>query len=159
MGSPGISTFDVSPPYRAGSDDFNGNAKIDDAEAPPDAATMPSAAEYNTLTAQMCSVNKVIAVAKLSLGVLAGVYSMASFTAAGSAPTTPTFTITKNGTGDVSITWPANTFPPPVVAPESSLNHTAPGMITAYAITNGVRVVMLNSAGAAADMPFTVTVN
>lgn len=159
MGSPGTSTFDVVPPYRASPTDFNGCAKQDDAENPPDAATMPSAAEYNTLCNQAVALGKVVSAAILSLQVVATVYSVLAFSAAGNAPVLGTFTVTKNGVGDVSITWPANTFPPAVCGPEASLNHTVPGMITAYAITNGVRVVMYNATGAAADMPFTVCVN
>lgn len=153
------STFDATPPFRPGTADFNGCAKIDDAEFPPDAATMPSAIEYNKLCDLVIALGKVVSAGVISVGVAAGVYSVASFSAAGNGPVIGTFTVTKNGTGDVSITWPVNTFPPAVCAPEASLNHTVPAMITSYAITNGARVVMYNAAGAAADMPFTVCVN
>jgi hypothetical protein len=157
--SPGISTFDVVPPYRPTTTDFNGAQKIDDATDPPDAATMPNAAEANTTAGLFASLGRVVSLTTLSLTV-GTPYVIASLMCAVSAAVVGSFTVVKNGTGDVSITWPANFFgSAPTCSPEASLNHTAPGMITAYAITNGVRIVMFNSAGAAADMPFTVSVN
>jgi hypothetical protein len=159
MASPNQSTFDVVPPYRPGAADFNGAAKLDDQANPPDPQTMPNAAEWNTICLLLVAMGKVISSAVITVTVSAGTYSASQISAAGAAVSIGSITVTKNGTGDVSLTWPANTFPPAVAAPEASLNDTAAGMITCYAITNGVRIVMLNAAAAAADKPFTVCVN
>jgi hypothetical protein len=68
-----------------------------------------------------------------------------------------TLTPNSTGTGVTEITWPANSFPPAVVKPKAYLN-AGPGMIWAEPISNGVRVHTYNSAGAAADLAFTVDV-
>jgi len=69
--------------------------------------------------------------------------------------TSATITVTDNGTGDTSLTWPANSFPAQILEPGGCINGDTVGMIAIESITNGVRVRTLSSAGAAADLPFT----
>lgn len=159
MTSPNASTFDIAPPYRPGSADFNGSAKVDDSENPPDPTIMPSAAEYNTLTKLMVALGKVIPVAVVSIKFTAAVPSIDLFSAPGSNVTLPTFVVTDNGAGDTSITWPANTFPAPVAQPTVSLNqdanYAAPRV---FAIANGVRIKTPNLSGTLQDAAFTVCI-
>ena len=157
--SPGISTFDVVPPYRPTTIDFNGGAKIDDATDPPDAATMPNAAEANTTAGLFASIGRTMCVCTLTVTQVAGSYSISQTAAATAAVVNGTFTVTKNATGDVSITWPANTFPASTGGPEATANNMTMGSNAAAAlIANGVRV-LLAVGTVATDMNFTVTIN
>jgi hypothetical protein len=69
------------------------------------------------------------------------------------------FTVTDNGTGDTTITWPANTFPPPAYKPKASLNSDVAALApVAFYVSNGVHVKTRNSAGTLTDMDFTVDI-
>ena len=155
--APNQNTWDMSPPQRPTTNHFNGVAKIDDATYAPDAQTMPSAAEYNTLCALVVAYGQVAPNAVISVqgGTTPTVLGVASMK---SAFVPSSVTVTRNGTGDVSLTWAAGTFPGSVLNPTASLNAGALGQIDAVAITNGVRVRTANAAGTATDYSFTVLV-
>jgi hypothetical protein len=155
--APNASTFDLATPRRPTTNDFNGAAKIDDAQYPPDAQTMPSAFEYNTLCLLVVALGKALPVAVVSV-TGGNPPTLAGFAAPGSAVVSGSFTLTRNAVGDVSITWPANTFPTPAVAPSVSTNAGTWCDADVVAITNGVRVRTYNGTGAATDLSFTVTV-
>lgn len=155
--APGVSTWDLVPPRRTTTNDFNGCVKVDDQQYPPDPATMPSGAEYNTLCLLMVAVNRVMPAAVISV-TGGNPPTLAGFAAPGSSIVGGTFTLTRNGAGDVSITWPANTFPTPATAPVVSTNAGAQSDADVVAITNGVRVRTYNAAGAATDLSFTVEI-
>lgn len=156
MASPNANTFDLSPPRRPGTNDFNGIAKYDDASFPPDPTTMPNAAEWNTLEFLMLAVARVCPVVNLS--VTGGVTpSINAFPSVNSNVLIGTFTVVRNSVGNISITWPTNTFPPSACAPMAHLN-AGPGMIHAVVTANGVNIFTYNSAGAATDLSFTVAV-
>lgn len=154
--SPGASTFDLVPPRRPVVGDFNGAAKIDDAQYPPDAQTMPSAAELNTSAKLHVAAGAVLPLLVLSIlgGASPTVFGCISAVA---AVTPATLTVIRNGAGDVSVTWPANTFPPSSVYPTVSRNAGAAGDEDIVPITNGVRVRTWNTSGVATDASFTVT--
>lgn len=157
MVAPNANTFDLAIPRRPGTNDFNGVAKIDDSNEPPDPQTMPNAAEWNTIEWLVLALGRVMPVLVLSILGSASP-SVISFPCARSTVVIGTFTVTRNSAGDVSITWPANTFPASASPPIVSLNGSADGRITADAIANGVRVYSYNAAGAATDRSFTVQV-
>lgn len=157
--SPGISTFDVVPPYRPTTTDFNGGAKLDDATDPPDPVTMPNAAEANTTAGLFASLGRVVSVCTLTVTQTAGTYSISQVSAATAAVVIATFTVTKNAVGDVSITWPANTFPASAGGPEATANQLSFGAsAAAILITNGVQV-RLAVGTVATDMNFTISIN
>lgn len=152
MGSPNASTWDASPSHRPTTADFNGAAKIDDAVYPPDPTTMPSAAEWNTICKTLASIGQVIPNVSIDF---TGTGGGGTFNAArsplsgvavlsGTTISVPTgvITITRNGAGDYSFTWPANTFPTPLGTPRAIPcgNGAANWTADAVAITNGVRV-------------------
>ena len=145
------------PPRRPILNDFNGAVKIDDANYPPDPQTMPNSAELNLYGRIHVAVGAVVPNAILSVTggpptLLAGFVSPSTLVSSG------TFTVVRNGAGDVSITWPANTFPVAQVGPMVSTNAGTQCSGDAVAITNGVRVRTYNSAGAATDYSFTVQI-
>lgn len=151
MAAPNASTFDLDPPRRPGIDDFNGIAKEDDPEEPPNPREQPNAAEWNTMEWLLMSIGRVMPVSVVS--VASNAVTQAS--AAKKDVTTGTFTVTVNGTGDLDITWPANTFPAAVAAPAGFLN-SGPGMIHVSGIVNGVNVKTYDGTGVAANRDFTV---
>ncbi len=155
--APGVSTWDLIPPRRPTTNDFNGAAKIDDATYAPNPQTMPSGAEYNTLCLLMVALGKVLPNAVVSV-TGGNPPTLAGFAAPSSSIVGGTFTLTRNSAGDVSVTWPANTFPTSACAPVVAPNAGALCDVDAVAITNGVRVRTFNAGGAATDLSFTVTI-
>lgn len=156
MSSPDANTFELTPPRRPGSNDLNGLAKEDEPGELPDPTTMPSAAEWNTIGHLLLAAARVMPVAVLSI-VGGAAPTLLFFPNARTDLVNASFTVTRNGVGDVSITWPVDTFPTMVARPVAALN-SGPGMIHATPITNGVRVYSYDSAGAASDKDFTVQV-
>ena len=156
--APGTSTWDLVSPRRPTTNDFNGAAKVDDQQFVPDPQTMVSGLEYNTLCLLVVAMGKVLPNATFSI-TGGNPPTLAGFAAAASAVVSGTFTLTRNSAGDVSITWPANTFPTATCAPEVSTNAGVQCSVDAVAITNGVRVRTFNAAGAPTDLSFTVTLN
>lgn len=72
-----------------------------------------------------------------------------------------TITATDDGTGITALTWPANSFPPNLVDATATINvvsGSAAGYATTETIANGVRVRCYDTAGALANLPFTVRV-
>jgi hypothetical protein len=149
-------------PRRPSTDDLGGDEKVDDAVFPPDENEHPTAAGWNQLVKVVAALSRTAAACKLEVRYSAGAPYIARVTALSDDVALATFgTPTDNGTGDVSITWPANTFPthalsPSGLTPLSSSSASIDGHVEE--ITNGIRVRMF-SAGAAADVPFTVELN
>lgn len=152
MPAPGQSTFDgnpnANPPtivgYRPGLPDFNGGALTDDGRFPPDPSTMPTAALFNTIAAMLVSLGRASHVGGFAITagaspVMSSWWAAGNNIASGSNP----FSITKNGPGDYSITWPAGLFPT-TGQPHAWLNVQLTGghsvSIGAVWIANGVRV-------------------
>ncbi|WP_394849714.1 hypothetical protein LZC95_19955 [Pendulispora brunnea] len=119
----GQSTFDEAPPRRPGLSTFNGAAKADDAEFPPDPKTMPSAAEYNALCRLVIAYGKVVPVAIVDVAFTGGAASVQRFVAAGSHVTTASFTVQRTGPGDTDVLWPEDAFPAPVVDADATITE------------------------------------
>ncbi|WP_394847409.1 hypothetical protein LZC95_08080 [Pendulispora brunnea] len=117
------STFDANPPFRPGLASFHGAVKVDHTEFPPNPLTMPSAGEYNLLCKLVIAYGKVLPVAIVDVKVSNGTASVDRFTAAGSNITLATFTIVRNGAGDIDVLWPATAFPPAVVDADASVTE------------------------------------
>lgn len=166
MSSPNANTFDLVPPRRPGLNDFEGASLSDDVEEPPNPLTDPTSATWNTLCRVLTALGLVTPVCRLGItGHVSQPFINALACVVTAVTQTPvvgtgfgTFTIVRNSIGNVSITWPAGTFPAAAFPPKASLNHTAAGMITAFAITNGVTVITMTNAAALADLPFTVDI-
>ena len=150
-------TFDIVPPRRPAVEDIDPTL-VDDAEYPPVAGD-PYADQLNQMGLLIQRACALIPVAIFSVRFSAGTPILDSFSCAPTAPITGTFTITDNGTGDVSITWPANTFPTELVKSMATITENVAALAPAtVSIANGVRVRTRNPASALADIAFTVAV-
>lgn len=159
--TPLASTWDLASlaiplvPRRPTLNDFNGAVKIDDANYAPDPQTMPNGPELNLYAKLLVALGAVCP--SLVFSITGGaVPTLAGFLSASTLVSTGTFGINRVSAGVVDITWPANTFPASQVAPVVTPNAGVLCDVDAVAITNGVRVRTYNSAGAAADLSFTV---
>ncbi len=152
-------TWDITPPRRPSLDDMGGGTVQDHAARPPYKATMPYADLYNqgqTQTERLAAMTEAVTI---SVTFAAGVPGVSQFTAMRTSVVIGNFTVTDNGTGDTTITWPASTFPTSTGGPMASLNDTTVGGgITASLVALGVRVLTWTGAAAPADRDFTVTV-
>lgn len=157
MSAPNASPFDLTPPVRPGTDHFNGIAKIDDAAYPPNPQTQPNADEWNTIEWLLLSIGRVMPVAVFTV-TNSGTPILTKVQTAAKDKSPGDFTVTDVATGRVRIEWAAGTFPSSAGGLIPGLNG-GPGMIHAVEITNGLEVFTYNSAGAAADFPFTVILN
>lgn len=155
--APAELTWDISPPRRPSLSDL-GNAAIQDhASKPPDKATMPYADQLNQWAKQLERLAAMIEGVGLSITFAAGTPSVSQFVAMRTTTVIGDFTVTDNGAGDTTITWPANTFPPSVLGPIVSINSDSDALAPrAFLVANGVRVKTKDSAGVAADLNFTV---
>lgn len=153
MSSSDTLTYDQSPTHRPDITELGGGAKVNVAPE-PDPVRQLRAEDINQLSQQAAAVGRVMPVALVQIEQTAGTYSVIAVSCAPTTPTTGTFTLTKNGTGDVSVTWPSGTFPSPIAKARAHVTGSAPLMVAAQAISNGVRVRMKNDTGTATDSHF-----
>jgi hypothetical protein len=159
MAAPAQLTWDITPPRRPSLGDVGGATLQDHASKPPDKATMPYPDQLNQWAKQIERLAACSPVAVISVQFTAGVPSVELFTAMRTTLTIGDFTVDDNGNGDTTITWPANTFPPPVARPSVTVNEFHPFLTPTVAnVANGVRVKTYDNAGVATDVNFTVTV-
>jgi hypothetical protein len=172
--STGISTWDVSPPYIPGLPDYNGAALINDAEAPPTPGDMPTANLMNGTAFIEISLAQTAPSLIVSVTYSGGNPAFDSgTTAAGVSPgatspyTSAAIVLERTPTGashgDITVYWPANTFPPHRTRPTATINGSTPGVIACDWYTDtgghsGVRIVTQNLSGTATDLPFTVVI-
>jgi hypothetical protein len=170
MPAPNQSTFDgnpnANPPttagYRPGADDFDG-AQLENADNNFDPRYVPSAPRFNTDALTIVSCGRMIPWASIS--VTGGATPSIAFwrvaanqITGGSGTSGSPFTLTRNGAGDISITYSAALFPSPMGQPHATLNVQLGAheyAIGALNISNGVRVTTVTDA-ALTDMNFTV---
>lgn len=152
-------TWDITPPRRPSLDDIGGATLADDAAYPPHKATMPYADQLNQCQTQIERLAAITEVVTLSVTFAAGVPSVSQFTAMRTTTVIGDFTVTDNGPGDTTITWPASTFPTSTGGPMVTINEDVDALAPrALLVALGVRVVTKNAAAAATDIAFTVTV-
>lgn len=155
MATPDTCVFDLPIPRRPGLDDTGGGAKQDDQEYPPDPETMLTANDANQWSHLHVRMGAVIPVAILSVHFTGGTPSVELMTSVkDSSFTIADLTVTDNGIGDVSITWPAGTFPARTANHEAVIAGAVAGFATASTIAHGARVYTAGTGGAAADLSF-----
>lgn len=151
----------VSSPRRPSTDDLGGAEKLDDDEFPPDPVEMPDAGGHNQTTKVVSRIAGMTAAAKLEVRFASGAPYVNRADGLGTAIDPDTFTPTDNGTGDTTIEWPADTFPPEVVSPNGlTLYSSSTNPVTGHVeeVTNGVRVRTFVN-GVAADVDWSLNLN
>lgn len=140
-------------------DDLGGQDWQDDAEYPPPRNGEDLYADaVKQVWQQVAAAHRVLPSAVISVTFSVGVPSIVKVRCCSAVLTSSDFTVTDNGTGDTSITWPAGALPPQDAEPEVSANWT-PCLIEAHSITNGVRIISTDSTNTAVNAPFTVRIN
>ncbi len=168
MGAPDFLTFDGGTgddgpelPRRPSTDDLGGDAKQDNNENPPDDVEHFTAAGWNQLVKVAAALSKTAPVCKLEVRFSGSTPYVARAPALSSNVTLSTFTVTDNGLGDTTVTWPANTFPPTACSPTGLTLLVTTSAVRACdveEVTNGIRV-RTKAAGAGADIPWTIDLN
>lgn len=166
MAIPLQSVFTLATPRRPSIADLGGAAFTDDQEFEPD-DTMPSAAMENQNEWVLQATEAVTPVLRLSVTWNGSAYVLTYIQSKNTNVTGGTFTPTRNSAGNISITWPANTFPAPAGFPSARLVTAAllyNATITAQNITNGVQIFITagtsgSAAAAGSDQSFTVDVH
>jgi hypothetical protein len=156
----GDSEDDVAP-RRPSTDDVGGDAKEDDAEFPPDDVVHFTSAGWNQKAKQIPAIAKVAAACKLEVRITAGAPAVSRVSSPSSLVEPATFTPTDEGTGDTSVEWPEDTFPPHVCSPTGlTFLSSSASSVTGHVeeIANGIRVRTF-IAGVAADVDWTITIN
>jgi hypothetical protein len=169
--APGVCTWDLSPPRRCGTDDFNGAAIVFRAEAPYDPRIVPTANDFNTRPRILSGFAQVLANAKVSVSLPGGSPALSAVrtiagVSPGAAPPTLNVERTPGGAanGDIFVWWAPGSFPTPTVAPRARVNGNAAVCICGDWYTDagsghsGIRVVAQANGGDATDVPFTVDV-
>ena len=154
-------------PRRPGTDDLGGDQKLDDAEFPPDPVEHPTAAGHNQNVKVVVALARTAAACKLEVDFNgSGVPFVKAVTALGSAVAIATFgTPADNGTGDTSVSWPANTFPIEGISPNGLTlysSSTQPTTGHVEKLTNGIRVrtfLWSGSAWALSNIPWSININ
>jgi hypothetical protein len=142
-------------------DDAGGDQKVDDAAYPPDPKEHATAAGWNQQSMQIAAMAKVVGACKLEVRFNAGVPFLQRVSAPGNNVLLETFTVTDNGTGDTTITWPAYTFPEHICSPTGlTLFSNSTSVVAGHVeeVTDGIRVRTF-VAGVASNVPFTITIN
>lgn len=149
-----VPTWEQPVPHVPGEGDLLNGEK---ANSTPTVAPQNAAAEeFMQIARQVLAAAKMIALLRITVSSSATVLSFASVRR---DTTLTALTVNHHATGDVEITWPANTFPAPSGAPQATLNAGVlqNASIDAVNTSNGVRV-RTSVAGAATDLAFTVDV-
>jgi hypothetical protein len=159
MGAPSYFVYEgdgVSvTPRRPTVDDVGGAACEDDQDYPPD-PNMPDANSWNQIGKLAACLPQVCPVAVISVTFSGGAPIVSYFAAPNLNLTSGDITPTDNGTGDTTLEWAADTFPPRNLNPAGmTLNEsTAVERVSVVPGTNSVRVRTLNGAGAGVDCAF-----
>lgn len=138
-----------------------GGATVMEVAPYPDKASMIYADQINELQRQVAAQGKVADAARISVHYASGTPNITGATGPGTAVVPGLFTVTDNGTGDTSITWPDGTLPIPTpgLQPSATINSVGAFSLSAAYVTNGVRVrTYTSSTGSAVDADFTVEV-
>lgn len=149
-------TFNLATPRRPSLADVGSASLVDDGQFPPDTSTMPTAAMLNIVQKLVAQLSQFVPV--LRVGVTpsggGGIVFQTMMTT-----NNVSITVTKNGTGDYSMTWPASSFPTSQNAPRAWITDTGQWeQADPQLISNGVRVKTRNSAGTLTDAVFIVEV-
>ncbi len=152
------SPFDLNPARRPTVEDLGGGAKID-GPVKGDPITMIVADDANQWGLVGAGVGAVCPLAIVVVTQSAGTYSVAAVRSPGSGVVGATFTVTKNGTGDVTLSWASGALPGSVTC-SASLQEGAGAY--AYEATlpsaTSARIKVKDNSGTAQECGFSLFV-
>lgn len=155
------STYNNTPPTRPVVGDLGGGAKQPPPGAPANSTTQLTANDCNAMALAIAAFAKVTPTMVISVTQLAGVYTISQFAACGDNVLAGSITVTKNGVGDVTLSWAANLVPGAAFAPCAWLNGGAGAYRSPEATmptATSVRIKMTDGTGAAVECNFSVEV-
>jgi hypothetical protein len=154
-----LPTYQQTPPRRPGIDDLGGTGKAKRASAPaPDPVRDLTPDDAVQLAQTTVALAQTGALLRLSLSFSVSIYSVDRLGCVRSDVSPASFTVVRNGTGDVSITCPGVTLPPSQGYPSAHVLGAVDGRCTVAEIVNGWRVYLRGSGGTAADFAFRLDV-
>jgi hypothetical protein len=167
--APDYFTYDGDPeagivPCRPSLDQLGGGRWINKPNRPPDPETMPYAEAFNQGHKVLAGACRVLPVARISVIFSGGAPVIAYFKTMGTLITGSTLTVARTGggdaAGDVTVTWPADTFPLREANPSAlTINSdTAITEMRAIPVSNGVRV-RTKASGTGTDASWTVDIH
>jgi hypothetical protein len=141
-------------PHRPSIDDLGSDQYEDFPSEPVDPTREWPAACCNEMCGVVASLSRMSNVVAITVHFTSGT----PFVQSSAQPRTTPVVIQPldNGVGDVSLTWPANSFPPALNDPKAYVTGATVGAASAIAISNGVRVRVKDLTNTAADLPFVV---
>lgn len=154
MASSDVLTYDQSPPHRPALDELGGGAKVNGTPA-PDPVRHLTAQDANQGAKQIEALGRVAPIALLQVEQTAGTYNKIAVTAQPTGVSLASFTVTKNGTGDVTVSWASGLLPSPVAKPRAHVAGATPLLIATQQVsTTSARVRMLAHDGTPTDSHF-----
>ena len=133
-----VLTWDLPTPMRPGLSDITGGTKVNRPGKAPDPTTQPCAEEDNQRAAQIAGMARVVPMARLCITVTAGTPAVSNVLAPGTNVGVANFIVTKNGTGDHTISWLASVLPAVSGFPSASqADDTAIDRVRAFYTTLG----------------------
>lgn len=148
-----VNTFDAVPARRPSLQDCGGNGKVD-GPVLPDGVTMICGDDANQWAMQTSGQGAVCPLAIIVVTQSAGAYTIAAVRAPGVSVVVGTFTLTKNSTGNVTLSWTAGALPGTVAA-HGGLQG-APYMHYTTVGSTSATIVIQDHTGTAQDCSFTL---
>ncbi|HEY1956686.1 MAG TPA: hypothetical protein VGH28_13795 [Polyangiaceae bacterium] len=150
------SPFDASPARRPTLQDLGGGAKTEE-DPKPNPVTMITADDANQWGNVGAGVGAVCPLAIVVVTQTAGAYSVASVRAPGTGVVAGTFTVTKNATGDVTLSWTAGVLPGTIAAHASLQGGLGDyGAQVTLPSATSVEIKIKDNSGTAQECSFTI---
>lgn len=162
MTAPSYFVFDGDPdngvvPRIPSVDDLGGGEFEDDAEYPPDPQIFPSALDENQQERVLAALARTATVLNVYVTFPSGTPIVSGFETVGTLLESSDITLTDNGAGDTTISWPANKLPPREVGPTLTLNADVEiDRARAYVVTAASIRVKTKLSSTGTDCAFTL---
>lgn len=160
MASPDTLTYDITPARRPSTADLGGCNKQQTAGAhAPDPDRHLTKNDVDQWAKQIRGLAGMVPIALLTMRYSAG-WNKHTVATPGTSISTADFTVTANGTGDVTLDWSGSSdkFPAPVADHTACVTGGTAGSATVEALSNSVRVRVVDAAGSPANLPFVLSV-
>lgn len=167
MSAPNASTFEASPqPYRPGKTDFEGCSLQNHPRFAPVPGTHPTAGLINTFGYQLIAACAMVPAAVVTIQQIAGAYTVLFLASPNTTLVAADVAITKNGTGDVTVTLLNSKLTAQIARAMVTLNEDIDAFIRAVDVNSGtparrgarVKMKTVASSPAAVEGGFTLAI-